>query len=126
MPATNLRDYPLKFDSTVLFKPESVSAKPTKLYNRNESEAGTDLLNIRRDDKFQASFVFNCTDTWEAFFHGYNKKDYFQFTYYDTETQAYKTINVWMDNFVSNWEPHSDYITESYGLYVVSFDLIQL
>jgi hypothetical protein len=126
MPSTSLRDYPMKFDSTALFKPEAVNAKPVKLYNRNESESGHDLLNIRRADKFQANFTFNCTDEWEAFFHEYNEKDSFDFTYYETRDESYKTITVWMDNFTSNWEPHSDYITVSKGLYVVSFDLIQL
>lgn len=126
MPVTSLRDYPLKFDTTQLFKPEAINAKPVKLYNRNESESGHDLINIRRSDKFQANFTFNCTDTWEAFFHGYNEKNSFDFTYYDSRTSAYKTIQVWMDNYTANWEPHSDYLTSTKGLFVVSFDLIEL
>ena len=126
MPSTSLRDFPLKFGSTLLFKPETASAKPVKLYNKTESESGRDLLNIRRADKMQFSFTFNCTDTWEAFFHEYNQKDTFNFSYYDTNSGAYKEISVYMENFNSNWEPHSDYLTGSKGLYVVSFDLIQL
>lgn len=126
MPATSLRDFPLKFDSTQLFKPENATVNPKKIYNRNESEAGTDLLNVRRDDKLQFNFTFNCTDSWEAFFHGYNKKDSFEFSFYDTETEAYKQITVYMDNYSSSWEPHSDYLTGTKGLYVVTFDLIQI
>lgn len=126
MPNTSLRDFPLQFDNTLLFKPEAATANPKKLYNKNESEAGTDLLNIRRANKMQFNFTFNCTDAWEAFFHAYNMKDSFYFSYYDAETAAYKQIEVYMDNYSSSWEPHSDYITTSKGLYVVSFDLIQL
>lgn len=126
MPATSLRDFPLKFDTTQLFKPESATIKPAKLSNVNESEAGTDLINLRRAKKFQASFKFNCTDTWVDFFEGYYAKGSFDFTYYDIKTTAYKTIVVRMENYSAEWEPHSDYITTSKGLYVVSFDLIQL
>lgn len=126
MPATSLRDYPLKFDTTQLFKPEAINAKPEKLFNKNESEAGTDLINMRRSSKFHASFTFNCTDTWEAFFRSYLEKDSFKFTFYDTETEAYKEITVYMNNLSSEWEPHSDYLTDSKGLYVVTFDLIEI
>jgi hypothetical protein len=126
MSATSLRDFPLKFDTTQLFKPESVNVKPAKLSNVNESEAGTDLVNLRRARKFQASFKFNCTDTWENFFAGYHEKGSFDFSYYDAGTSAYKTIVVRMENYSADWEPHSDYITVSMGLYVVTFDLIEL
>ena len=121
----NLKDFPIKFDTTELFRPEKWDESYETIETVNQTEAGTDSTAITRFNKLTVSCEFSCTDEWKKTFLEFSKKLSFKLFYYDVETSAYVEKTVRMRNFRSGTEVHSDYITQSFGLYNVSFDLIE-
>lgn len=123
---TCLKDYPIYFNTTALFRPESWKESPGKIENTNQSEAGTDLVNLVRVDKMKISARFDCTSEWKAVFDGFNDLPSFTLKTYDARTEAYKERTVRMQNFNCNTLPKSDYLTSTMGLHEISFDLVQI
>lgn len=120
-----LNDFPIKFDSTTLFKPEKWDESYSTIENVRQTEAGTDSISVTRFNKLNVSCEFSCTDVWAKFFLEYSKKLSFTLSIYDVETSAYVQKTVRMRNYKSGIEPNSEYVTSSFGLYNVSFDLIE-
>lgn len=120
-----LKDYPIRFDSTELFKPEKWEESYEVLENVNETEAGTDSIEITRDEKLTISAEFACTSEWVRRFRMFAKQNTINVQMYDSETNGYKTYMMRIRNFKKGTEPHSEYVRSSVGLYNVTFDLIQ-
>ena len=120
-----LKDYPIYFDTTELFRPEKWEESYEKIQNVFQSEAGTDLVVRVRSGKLKVSAEFRCTDDDFNTFQGFDAAASFTLKSYDVVTEAYKSRTVRMENLKGVVEPHSDYITASMGLYTVTFDLIE-
>ena len=126
MPNTRLIDYPIKFNTTVLFKPQKWERKRNKVSNTNTSEAGTDLINLIRSNKISISAEFACTSAWAAIFEQFNDMPSFSLFQYEPSENGYRERIVRMENYSEVTEELSEYVTQSTGLYNVSFDLIEI
>lgn len=122
---TPLKQYPIKFNDTVLFRPEKWSEQRSKVMTKNTSESGKDLLLVKRTGKLSVSCQFACTSAWLAIFQEFDAMGSFALQKYDAQVDGYKSYTVRMENFSSDTNINSDYITQSTGLYMVSFDLIE-
>ena len=122
---TPLKQYPIKFNDTVLFRPEKWSEQRSKIMTKNTSESGQDLLLIKRKGKLSVSCQFACTSVWLATFQEFDAMDSFTLQKYDAQVDGYKSYTVRIENFSSDAVVDADYITQSTGLYMVSFDLIE-
>lgn len=120
-----LKDYPIIFDNTELFTPEKWDEGFDVLENVNETEAGTDSVEITRDEKMTISAAFACTSEWVAIFREFSKQNSINVQLYDAETNAYKTRQMRIRNFKKGTEEGSEYVRSSVGLYNVTFDLIE-
>lgn len=120
-----LKDYPTKFNDTELFRPGKWETAYEKIATVKQSEAGTDMVLKTRAGKLRVSAEFNCTDLWLKKFREFDAMGSFTLSLYDVVVGGYSTHTVRIENLKANLEVHSDHITVSNGLYVVSFDIIE-
>lgn len=123
---STLRDtYPVQINSTDLFRPEKWDVAKAVVETEFTTEAGTDTSIVARYGKTTISAEYACDDSWLATFQGWSETNSLTVKYYDPTVPGYATKTMRMRNFKYSLVPHSDYITESLGLYTVSFDLIE-
>lgn len=120
-----LKDYPIKFDSIALFRPEKWEVSYGKVVNVKQSEAGTDMVTTTRTGKLNISAEFRCTDVWLKKFREFDAMGSFKMSVYDVVAEGYMEHTVRIENLKSSLEVHSDYVAVSNGLYTVSFDIIE-
>ena len=96
-----LSDYPIYFDETKLFTPESWEESYAVVESTNQTEAGTDQVIVTRYDKLSVSASFQCSSRWAATFATFRDKDSIQVKLYDLKTQDYKTRTMRIRNFKS-------------------------
>lgn len=127
MPDTpnKLNDYPVYFNTTKLFRPEKWVETPQKIMNTNQSEAGTDLINMRRYDKLNVACEYACTSAWVKAFDEFNNMASFTLKSYSPRSNAYVERTVRMEGFSVAEEVYSGYVEGTIGLYTVSFNLIE-
>jgi hypothetical protein len=118
-----LNEYPIYFDDTKLFTPESWEESYSVIENTNQTEAGTDQVIVTRYDKLSVSASFKCSSRWAAKFAEFRDKDSIQVKLYDLKTQDYKTRTMRIRNFKTGPEKNSEKTKGTNGLYTVSFDL---
>lgn len=118
-------DYPIKINGTDLFRPESWEVSTETVESTFQTEAGTDELVVTRYGKTTVSASFACTDTWLSTFKGWSESASLTVKYYDPSIPGYAEKTMRMRGFKSVMNVYSDYITESLGLYTVSFNLIE-
>lgn len=120
-----LRDYPIKFDDTVLpFFPTSWQRTPQKIQNTNQSEGGTDIVQQIRKGKLNIQASFALADvTWIKFFEEYNDKDDFVLSEYSPLKGDYDTHTVRMEGLTNTPRRKSEELTAVTGVWDVSFTL---
>ncbi len=118
-----LKDYPIYFDETELFTPESWEESYSVIESTNQTEAGTDQVIVTRYDKLSVSASFQCSSRWAAKFAEFRDKDSIVVKLYDLKTQNYKTRTMRIRNFKTGPEKNSEKTKGTNGLYTVSFDL---
>lgn len=118
-----LKDYPIYFDETELFTPESWEESYAVVESTNQTEAGTDQVIVTRYDKLSVSASFQCSSRWAAKFAEFRDKDSIAVKLYDLKTQDYKTRTMRMRNFKTGPEKNSEKTKGTNGLYTVNFDL---
>jgi hypothetical protein len=118
-----LSDYPIYFDETKLFTPESWEESYAVVESTNQTEAGTDQVIVTRYDKLSVSASFQCSSRWVAIFAEFRDKDSIAVKLYDLKTQDYKIRTMRMRNFKTGPEKNSEKTKGTNGLYTVSFDL---
>ena len=123
--ATLRADFPIVMNSTTVFRPEKWKYQAEKIQEKNVSEAGTDILQTTRTGKLKIDAEFASTASWVKFFRGLDALDSFKLKIYDPVTEAYKEYDVYMEGYSDDWEVHSDYLTNTMGLYTVTFSLIE-
>ncbi len=118
-----LSEYPIYFDDTKLFTPESWEESYAVVESTNQTEAGTDQIIVTRYDKLSVSASFQCSSRWAATFAAFRDKDSIAVKLYDLKTQDYKTRTMRIRNFKTAPEKNSEKTEGTNGLYTVSFDL---
>ena len=118
-----LSEYPIYFDDTKLFTPESWEESYAVVESTNQTEAGTDQVIVTRYDKLSVSASFQCSSRWAATFAAFRDKDSIAVKLYDLKTQDYKTRTMRIRNYKTAPEKNSEKTKGTNGLYTVSFDL---
>lgn len=106
-----------------LIKPNQWDESFSWVENVNQSEAGTDLVNIIRSNKYSCTAQFNVSRVWYHKFYELSQQPYLFLDTYDPLTDAHKNRKVRMRDFTASFQQYSDKIGE--GLWVVSFSLTE-
>lgn len=123
---TSLSSYPTYMNGTVLtFFPE-IENTPDIVENVNESEGGTDIVQVTRTDKMTASVSLELADfTWVQFFYQLSLLDSFVFKQYSPLLNGYKERTVRLRKFKYKNIKGSDKLTSVVGVWSVSFNLLE-
>ena len=108
-----------------LITPQSWSENYDVVESTNISEAGTDLVEVTRQDKLTISAQFNCSSTWYHKLYELSQYTSLTLNIYDPKTNANKDRAVRMRDFSAEWQPYSDNIAGTQGYWVVGFSLIE-
>lgn len=118
-----LKNYPMKFNTTEIPYPSTLSESYNVIEHPFTSEAGTDLLHVTRYNKLSVSMTHKCKSDLVATLEGFRDLDYFTFTHYNQITQAYETRTVRMRGYSKSYVYKSDGLSVTKGLWSVSFTL---
>lgn len=121
-----LRNYPIYFNDTVIPFPISHNASYDVVENINTSEAGTDLVDMVRNDKLSLSMSFKMTSENVRMIRAFSRMRTFTLKIYDTLEDDYVERTVRMRNYKENLIPKSERISISNGLWEISFDLLEI
>lgn len=90
---------PYLFNSTEILWPMTWDESYTEVEDVQQSEAGSDIVTIKRSDKLSVSASFKVTPTWLATFKTFKAMDSFTLSRYDGTTEGYDVRTVRMRNF---------------------------
>ena len=116
-------DYPLKFNNEEMYYPSSFSIDEEVIDKTNQTEAGTDQVQLVRTGKVTMTFETKCLADWLARYRYYSALASFQVSYYDVNIEGYITKTVRMRNFKWSVVKHSYELDNIAGIYDVSFVL---
>ena len=123
---SSYNDFPIQINSTSLPVPTSWSENPEVVENVNTTEAGTDVVDVLRVDKLTVTASFDVSSVWLMTFKGWaNATSALTVKIYDPATNAYVTRYMRMRNFSHSLVPNSDRTSGTYGLWNLTFDLIE-
>ena len=115
--------YPIMFDSTEVYYPSSFEVVPQTVEKVNQTEAGTDQVQLVRTGKCDFNFATKCLSSHLVTFETFSTKASFTFKYYDPALSGYATKVVRMRNFKYNVIKNSYDLDGVDGVYDVSFTL---
>lgn len=115
--------YPLKFNNETMYYPSSFSIQEDVVEKENQTEAGTDQVQLTRTGKVTMSFSTKCLADWLARYKYYSALTSFNVSYYDVSVNGYVTKTVRMRNFKWDVVKHSYELDDIAGIYEVSFVL---
>lgn len=118
-----LNEYPIYFDDTEIFTPESWDEDYSVVESTSQTEAGTDQVIVIRYDKLTVSCSFQCSSKWAAKFSTFRDKPSIIVKMYDLKMEAYKERTMRIRKFKSSKEKNSEKTLGTNGLYTVSFEL---
>lgn len=116
-------DYPLKFNNEEMYYPSSFSIDEEVIDKTNQTEAGTDQVQLVRTGKVTMNFSTKCLPQWLARYKYYSALASFQVSYYDVSVNGYVTKTVRMRDFKWSVVKHSYELDNIAGIYDVSFVL---
>lgn len=108
-----------------LITPQSWSESYTVIDSVGTSEAGTDLVEVVRKNKYSVSASFNCTSVWYHKFMTLAQNNQLTLVTYDPVTNQNQERTVRMRDFSAEWQQYSDNVRGTIGLWVVSFTLTE-
>lgn len=115
--------YPIIFDSTEVYYPGSFEVDEQVVEKVNQTEAGTDQVQLVRTGKVNLSFATKCLSAALITFKTFSTKTSFTLKYYDPALSGYATKVVRMRNFKYNVIKNSYDLDGVDGVYDVSFTL---
>lgn len=120
-----LKNYPIKFDSTSLtFFPSSWGRQLKKITNTQQSEGGVDIVQVIRTKKISYPItVAVADDSWVDFFEEYYEKESFTLSVYSPRVGGYEEKTVRMDSLDIKPRRHSEDLTEVTGVWDVTFTI---
>ena len=123
---SNYNDFPIQINSTSIPVPISWNETAEIVENVNTTEAGTDVIDVLRVDKLSVNASFNVTSNWLMAFKGWaNSTSALTVKIYDPATNAYATRYMRIRNFAYSLVENSDRTAGTYGLWNLTFDLIE-
>lgn len=116
-------DYPYKFNDTAIFFPMDWKEDWNTVETVNQSEAGTDIVTVKRYGKLRVSVSCEVSSKWLKIFQSFSKMDNFTLSRYDAVDEGYVTHDVRMRGFSASRIEKSENIEISIGLWKISFTL---
>lgn len=122
-----LKSYPIKFDTIEIPFPNSTEVSNEVLENVNETEAGTDIAQIRRIEKLTISMSFRLMDTYLALFETFAySTSTIQVSMYNATAGTYIMKDMRMRDFKYKLVESSEKVQDINGMYDISFSLIEM
>lgn len=118
-----LTTYPILLDNVTLPFPSGWAEKYETIETINQTEAGTDSIEVTRYDKLSVSVSTTCIQSLATSLAGLRDKDVIVMKTYDLKTNAYKERNVRMRNFKASLVKDSHRLAVTNGVWQISFDL---
>lgn len=115
--------YPLMFDDDVLKYPDTFSPEDQTIENVNQTEAGTDQVQLVRTGKVKISVAHVCLADDLILYKSYSLKPSFTLKYYDAYIGGYATKKVRMRGLKYPVVKGSYRLDGVRGVYNVSFTL---
>lgn len=108
-----------------LINPTSWSESYAVVESTNVSEAGTDLVEVTRQDKLTVSASFQVSSRWYHILYGLSQNTSMTLNVYDPLTNTNKDRTVRMRDFSAEFQQFSEKNNETQGYWAVSFSLIE-
>ena len=118
-----LTNYPIYFNDFVLPFTKKWSEDYDTIEDVNESEAGTDIVDVARYNKLKVSCSIGCLSDMAKQLMIFSQMPYFTLRKYDILTEAYKNYTVRMRDFGVDKIEGSETVSISNGLWKISFKL---
>lgn len=118
-----LKNYPPKFNGTEIPWPTKWEESSSVVEIVNETEAGTDQINVIRYDKLSVAAGFNVTSFWASRLKTYSRQGVISVHLFDVEENGYKERTMRIRDFSMNMVENSEKKKETNGLWEVSFNL---
>lgn len=118
-----LSDHPIKFNQTEIYFPSTFTVKREVVEVVNQSEAGTDIVQVARQNKVSVSVSTNCTSDWVSIFEEFSEEPYFTLSFWNDNDEAYETHTVRMRGFQKSLIKKSWAVALYNGIWGVSFTL---
>ena len=115
--------YPILFDTDEVYYPKSFSIDEQVVETVNQTEAGTDQIQLIRTGKIKISYSTTCVSKYLNTFKEYSRKASFTLKYYDTELEGYATKTVRLRGLKYSLSQSSYDLENVDGVYNVSFTL---
>lgn len=122
-----LKSYPIKFDTIEIPFPNSMGVSNEVLENVNETEAGTDITQIRRIEKLTISMSFRLMDRYLALFETFAySTSTIQVSMYNATAGTYIMKDMRMRDFQYKLVESSEKVQDINGMYDISFKLVEM
>lgn len=120
-----LSSYPTTINNEVIPYPDSWEENPKKKSNTFETEAGGIQKIITRTSRLCVSCSFTVTSRWLKKFMGYRDANSLTVSIYDAKNEVMTSHTMFIDDdsFVYERIKDSRYVTNTNGLYKLSFDM---
>lgn len=118
-----LTSYPILLDNITLPFPSGWAEKYEVVETVNQTEAGTDSIEVQRYDKLSVSVATTCVSSLATSLAGLKDKDVIVLKMYDLKTNAYKERNVRMRDFSAKLTKDSHKLAVTNGVWSISFKL---
>ena len=115
--------YPMYFDTVAIPFPSTYNESANTIETVNKSEAGTDIVNVTRDDKLSISMTIKCLQPTVQAIGAFQTKPSFTFKRYQPKTGAYEERTVRMRNLSITLLKGSQDLTEVDGVWQMVFRL---
>lgn len=121
-----LKDYPVLFGETEIPFTNTWAESYNIIETVGTAEDGSDIIQIKKTDKLSVSVRTKVTNEWADRFAAYAKSpELIEVSIYDSQAAEYRTRTMRMRNFKKNKVPKSEDLAAFYGIWDVSFDLIE-
>jgi hypothetical protein len=120
-----LTNYPTFFNNIAIIRPEKWDEEYEVLETVNETEAGTDVVDVRRKGKLTITVSYKCSSIWAKKFEQFFDEDTLSVKFYDAKADDYITKTMRMRNFKKSLVKHSEGVRYGNGVHKISFDLIE-
>lgn len=119
------RDYPPMINNVTLsIRCFQWDTTYDKIESVNETEAGTDDVDLLRAKKRTIACMFQCTDRWAKILSGFDDEATLSVKHYDPK-EGYITSTMRMENYKESLAAFSENDNQSNGLYTITFDLVE-
>lgn len=116
-------NYPMMFNTTVIPFPTTYSEQSQTIENVNQTEAGTDIVNVMRHNKLSASMTFRCLQSVLQTLASFETSNSFTFKRYNPKNGTYEERTVRMRGFTHELVKGSEDLPSVDGVWEVSFTL---